>query len=45
MSKKDLSTTHYEIEFTDLEDNNEVFNVEERLNNFMNFAVVLNNKK
>lgn len=41
MRKKDLSTTHYEIEFTDLEENNQFFNIEEKLNNMMNFATVL----
>ncbi len=44
-SKEELSTTHFEINFDDLnEKENEKFNLTERANALMNFNYILNNK-
>lgn len=45
LSKEELSTTHFEINFDDLnEKENEKFNLTERANALMNFNYILNNK-
>ena len=45
LSKEELSTTHFEINFDDLnEKENEKFNLNERANALMNFNYILNNK-